>query len=215
MRGDINMGRHLLSNAAGISRSTHDNDSGYLFMANDGAEVRSAGEVIMQARKASSGFLVDMNMHTHKITNLADPVDDTDAVNKGYVDNAIPTRTDGSNVTIKDLSGVDTGVTIVVNNSYVRKVSDVQVDGGIICIPLLSTSQIGAAQSFMSLACSKKLANPGAVIVFENESRVINIVKGSDYTVSNRGGTISNSTNFWLFIGSIVENSLMPLRATL
>lgn len=85
MRGDIDMGRHLLSNAAGISRSTHDNDSGYLFMANDGAEVRSAGEVIMQARKASSGFLVDMNMHTHKITNLADPVDDTDAVNKRYI----------------------------------------------------------------------------------------------------------------------------------
>lgn len=86
MRGDIDMGQHLLSNAAGISRSVHDNDSGYLYMANDGAEVRSAGEVIMQARKASSGFLVDMNMHTHKITNLADPVDDTDAVNKRYVD---------------------------------------------------------------------------------------------------------------------------------
>lgn len=85
MRGDIDMGQHLLSNAAGISRSTHDNDSGYLFMTNDGAEVRSAGEVIMQARKAGSGFLVDMNMHTHKITNLADPVDDTDAVNKRYI----------------------------------------------------------------------------------------------------------------------------------
>lgn len=85
MRGDIDMGRHLLSNAAGISRSVHDNDSGYLYMTNDGAEVRSAGEVIMQARKASSGFLVDMNMHTHKITNLADPVDDTDAVNKRYI----------------------------------------------------------------------------------------------------------------------------------
>ena len=85
MYGDIDMGQHLLSNAAGISRSTHVNDSGYLYMTNDGAEVRSAGEVIMQARKASSGFLVDMNMHTHKITNLADPVDDTDAVNKRYV----------------------------------------------------------------------------------------------------------------------------------
>lgn len=85
MYGDIDMGQHLLSNAAGISRSVHDNDSGYLFMTNDGAEVRSAGEVIMQARKASSGFLVDMNMHTHKITNLADPVDDTDAVNKRYI----------------------------------------------------------------------------------------------------------------------------------
>lgn len=215
MKSDIDMGQHLIGNAAGISRSTHNNDSGYLYMTNDGAEVRSAGEVIMQARKDSSGFLVDMNMHTHKITNLAGPVDDTDAVNKRYVDNAIPTRTDGSNVTIKGLTGVDTGVTIVVNNSYVRKVSDVQVDGGIICIPLLSTSQIGTAQSFMSLACSKKLANPGAVIVLENESRVINIVKGTDYTVSNRGGTISNSTNFWLYIGSIVENSLMPLRAML
>ena len=85
MYGDIDMGQHLLSNAAGISRSVHDNDSGYLYMTNDGAEVRSAGKVIMQARKASSGFLVDMNMHTHKITNLADPVDDTDAVNKRYI----------------------------------------------------------------------------------------------------------------------------------
>ncbi|UWF80163.1 MAG: hypothetical protein [Bacteriophage sp.] len=212
---DVDMSSHDFIRVSGISGKNTETDGAYIHMAADGVELRGQGQVLLQAREETCGFLRDMSMHSHKIIMLDDPVDDKDAVNKGYVDNAIPTRTDGFNVTIKDLSGVDTGVTIVVNNSYVRKVSDVQVDGGIICIPLLSTSQIGAAQSFMSLACSKKLANPGAVIVFENESRVINIVKGSDYTVSNRGGTISNSTNFWLFIGSIVENSLMPLRATL
>lgn len=212
---DVDMSSHDFTRVSGISGKNTKTDGAYIHMATDGVELRGQGEVLLQAREATCGFLRDMSMHSHKIIMLDDPVDDKDAVNKGYVDNAIPTRTNGSNVTIKDLSGVDTGVTIVLNSSYVRKVSDVQVDGGIICIPLLSTSQIGAAQNFMTLACSKKLANPGAVIVFENESRVINIVKGSDYTVSNRGGTISNSTNFWLFIGSIVENSLLPLRATL
>lgn len=86
MKSDIDMGQYLIGNAAGISRSTHGNDSGYLYMTDDGAEVRSAGSVIMQARESDSGFLVDMNMHTHKITSLADPVNDTDAVNKRYVD---------------------------------------------------------------------------------------------------------------------------------
>lgn len=132
MRSDIDMGQHLLSNAAGISRSVHDNDSGYLFMTNDGAEVRSAGEVIMQARKASSGFLVDMNMHTHKITNLADPVDDTDAVNKRYISGV---SEDGGNyvVSIDKMDGTPMLVTIKPYKSQVliRRVFN---RGGIIAI---------------------------------------------------------------------------------
>ena len=218
MRSDIDMGQHLIGNASSLSRSTHDNDSGYLYMTNDGAEVRSAGEVIMQARKASSGFLVDMNMHTHKITNLADPVDDTDAVNKRYVGNAIPTRTDGSNVTIKNLTGVDTGVTIV-NESCVRKVSDVQVDGGIICIPLIASHQIDGNQSFMSLSCSKDLLLPGATIVRADNWTRCKIEKdGTTYNISNAGVTIQNNTNFWVFIGTAIDakdGALLPMKAML
>lgn len=145
MRGDIDMGQHLLSNAAGISRSTHDNDSGYLFMTNDGAEVRSAGEVIMQARKASSGFLVDMNMHTHKITNLADPVDDTDAVNKRYISGV---SEEGGNyvVSIDKMDGTHMLVTIkpYKNQVVIRRVFN---RGGIIAIMYDLTSASSTSRS--------------------------------------------------------------------
>lgn len=145
MRGDIDMGRHLLSNAAGISRSVHDNDSGYLFMTNDGAEVRSAGEVIMQARKASSGFLVDMNMHTHKITNLADPVDDTDAVNKRYISGV---SEEGGNyvVSIDKMDGTPMLVTIKPYKSQVliRRVFN---RSGIIAIMYELTSESATSRS--------------------------------------------------------------------
>ena len=145
MRGDIDMGQHLLSNAAGISRSVRDNDSGYLYMANDGAEVRSAGEVIMQARKASSGFLVDMNMHTHKITNLADPVNDTDAVNKRYISGV---SEEGGNyvVSIDKMDGTPMLVTIkpYKNKVVIRRVFN---RGGIIAIMYELTSASSTSRS--------------------------------------------------------------------
>lgn len=145
MRGDIDMGQHLLSNAAGISRSTHDNDSGYLYMTNDGAEVRSAGEVIMQARKASSGFLVDMNMHTHKITNLADPVDDADAVNKRYISGV---SEEGGNyvVSIDKMDGTTMLVTIkpYKDKVVIRRVFN---RGGIIAIMYELTSASATSRS--------------------------------------------------------------------
>lgn len=145
MRGDIDMGQHLLSNVAGVSRSTHDNDSGYLYMTNDGAEVRSAGEVIMQARKASSGFLVDMNMHTHKITNLADPVDDTDAVNKRYISGV---SEEGGNyvVSIDKMDGTTMLVTIkpYKDKVVIRRVFN---RGGIIAIMYELTSASATSRS--------------------------------------------------------------------
>lgn len=145
MKSDIDMGQHLIGNAAGISRSTHDNDSGYLYMTDDGAEVRSAGSVIMQARESDSGFLVDMNMHTHKITNLADPVDDTDAVNKRYISGV---SEEGGNyvVSIDKMDGTTMPVTIkpYKDKVVIRRVFN---RGGIIAIMYELTSASSTSRS--------------------------------------------------------------------
>lgn len=145
MKSDIDMGKHLIGNAAGISRSTHDNDSGYLYMTNDGAEVRSAGSVIMQARESDSGFLVDMNMHAHKITNLADPVNDTDAVNKRYISGVYE---DGGNyvVSIDKMDGTPMLVTIKPYKDQVA-IRRVFNRGGIIAIMYELTSASSTSRS--------------------------------------------------------------------
>lgn len=145
MKSDIDMGQHLVGNVSGVSRSTHNNDSGYLFMANDGAEVRSAGSVIMQARESDSGFLVDMNMHAHKITNLADPVDDTDAVNKRYISGV---SEEGGNyvVSIDKMDGTTMLVTIkpYKDKVVIRRVFN---RGGIIAIMYELTSASSTSRS--------------------------------------------------------------------
>lgn len=186
MRGDIDMGQHLLSNAAGISRSVHDNDSGYLFMTNDGAEVRSAGEVIMQARKASSGFLVDMNMHTHKITNLADPVDDTDAVNKRYISGV---SEEGGNyvVSIDKMDGTPMLVTIKPYKSQVliRRVFN---RSGIIAIMYELTSGSATSRS-IDLEFTGTVPDIGYSEV--GVSRGANVKSGTANKTSN-GAYISN-----------------------
>ena len=219
MKGDINMRDNDILNIGGISGGNTDVDSAYVYFTNDGIEVRNKGDVVLQAKGPSSGFFMDMNMHTHKITNLANPSDNADAVNKKYVDSVATTKTNGSNVTIKDLSGVDTNVTIVLNGSYVRKVSDVQVDGGVVCIPLIASAQIGGNQSFMSLSCGKDLLLPGATIVHADNWVRCKIEKdGTTYTISNAGGTIRNNTNFWVFIGTAVDatdGALLPMKAML
>ena len=145
MKSDIDMGKHLIGNAAGISRSTHNNDSGYLYMTNDGAEVRSAGSVIMQARESDSGFLVDMNMHAHKITNLADPVNDTDAVNKRYISGVYG---DGGNyvVSIDKMDGTPMLVTIKPYKDQVA-IRRVFNRGGIIAIMYELTSASSTSRS--------------------------------------------------------------------
>lgn len=145
MKSDIDMGQHLIGNAAGISSSTHDNDSGYLYMTDDGAEVRSAGSVIMTARESDSGFLVDMNMHTHKITNLADPVNDTDAVNKRYISGV---SEEGGNyvVSIDKMDGTTMLVTIkpYKDKVVIRRVFN---RGGIIAIMYDLTSASATSRS--------------------------------------------------------------------
>ena len=163
MRGDIDMGQHLLSNAAGISRSTHDNDSGYLYMTNDGAEVRSAGEVIMQARKASSGFLVDMNMHTHKITNLADPVGDLDAVNKRYVDAISSGSVSGTTGEIINYDGTKVTLNFVFGEDFEQD-GDIVIKNGLIYVPVKSKSASGdAGRKVFDIAVSRNAVNPGIV----------------------------------------------------
>lgn len=211
MRGDIDMGQHLLSNAAGISRSTHDNDSGYLYMTNDGAEVRSAGEVIMQARKASSGFLVDMNMHTHKITNLADPVDDTDAVNKRYVnrvaspggvestDNSFTVYSiDGtaSKVALSAGSNVTINKVVDLGNGFVAGVtlsSQIQSSFNILTFPQSSIpNNKFRVESFFTAAES-------SLIFGESTSGDVNLVKSSTGVGVRANGSFS-AGKYWVCV---------------
>lgn len=211
MLGDIDMGQHLLSNAAGISRSVHDNDSGYLYMTNDGAEVRSAGEVIMQARKASSGFLVDMNMHTHKIINLADPVDDTDAVNKKYVDRvAYPggvESTDNS-FTVYSISGTASKVALSAgSNVTINKVVDLG-NGFVAGVTLSSQNQ----SSFNILTFPQSsipnnkfrvesffTAAESSLIFGESTSGDVNLVKNST-NVGVRANGSFNAGKYWVCV---------------
>lgn len=214
---DVDMSSHDFIRVNGISGKNTKTDGSYIHMATDGVELRGQGQVLLQAREATCGFLRDMSMHSHKIIMLDDPVDDKDAVNKRYVDNTVPTRTDGTNVTIKAITGADTQVSITINSAYFNKVSDVQVDGGIICIPLLSVRQVGGNQTFMTITCSRPLLHPGATIQHQNETVVCSVdVSGNDWTISNNGPTIQNGTNIWVFIGTGVYNTdggLLPLKA--
>lgn len=217
MRGDIDMGRHLLSNAAGISRSVHDNDSGYLFMTNDGAEVRSAGEVIMQARKASSGFLVDMNMHTHKITNLADPVDDTDAVNKRYISGV---SEEGGNyvVSIDKMDGTPMLVTIKPYKSQVliRRVFN---RSGIIAIMYELTSGSATSRS-IDLEFTGTVPNIGYSEVGVSwdanvKSGTANKTSNGAY-ISNVGSTAGTYVTYVGVVGGATGNGsliLLPIVA--
>lgn len=83
---DVDMASHSFIRVNGISGKNSETDGAYIHMATDGVELRGQGQVLLQARETSCGFLRDMSMHSHKIIMLDDPVDDKDAVNKKYVD---------------------------------------------------------------------------------------------------------------------------------
>ena len=83
---DVDMASHSFIRVNGISGKNSKTDGAYIHMATDGVELRGQGQVLLQARETSCGFLRDMSMHSHKIIMLDDPVDDKDAVNKKYVD---------------------------------------------------------------------------------------------------------------------------------
>ena len=118
---------------------------GMIFVAGDGAEIRGAGNVILQARNSACGFLLDVNMHTHKITNLADPVNDTDAVNKRYISGV---SEEGGNyvVSIDKMDGTPMLVTIkpYKNQVAIRRVFN---RGGIIAIMYELTSASATSRS--------------------------------------------------------------------
>jgi hypothetical protein len=83
---DVDMASHSFIRVNGISGKNSETDGAYIHMATDGVELKGQGQVLLQARETSCGFLRDMSMHSHKIIMLDDPVDDKDAVNKKYVD---------------------------------------------------------------------------------------------------------------------------------
>lgn len=73
----------------------------------------------------------DLRMGNNKITELALPVDSGDATNKGYVDSAITAKTQ---LATKDSTGV------------VRIGSNIDINAGVITVPLATTSSSGAVQ---------------------------------------------------------------------
>lgn len=85
MPGDMNMGDHKIT---GVADPTEPDDA-----ANKNYVDNSIAEAIEEAPfikpDGSTPFTGDINMGGHKVTNIGTPEADTDAANKGYVDDAI------------------------------------------------------------------------------------------------------------------------------
>ena len=109
MPGDINMGNHKIT---GLADPTESDDA-----ANKHYVDNSIAEAIEEAPfikpDGSTPFTGDINMGGHKVTNMGTPVADTDAANKGYVDDAIDEL---SGIYIPKAGGTMTGSLVLAAN---------------------------------------------------------------------------------------------------
>lgn len=85
MPGDINMGGHKITGVADPTEPTDAANKNYV----DNSIAEAIEEAPFIKPDGSTPFTGDINMGGHKVTNMGTPVADTDAANKGYVDDAI------------------------------------------------------------------------------------------------------------------------------
>lgn len=158
----------------GISGKNTETDGAYIFLATDGVEFRGKGEVIMQARNSACGFLMNMNMHSHRITSLADPSSETDAVNKRYVDSTTgATVEDSSNgITYTNYDGTTFKISLsTLEDSRLRKTGKITVRNGLIYVPVETTNAITNRTVIMSYGVTTSdVFSFGGSLVIEGKS---------------------------------------------
>lgn len=195
---DVDMSSHDFIRVNGISGKNTETDGAYIFLATDGVEFRSSGNVIMQARNSACGFLMNMNMHSHRITSLADPSSETDAVNRRYVDSTTgATVEDSSNgITYTNYDGTTFKISLsTLEDSRLRKTGKITVRNGLIYVPVETTNTITNRTVIMSygVTTSDVYSFRGSLVITGKSSHGVftsgfNLEYGSD-TAIERGLT--------------------------
>lgn len=194
---DVDMSSHDFIRVNGISGKNTETDGAYIFLARDGVEFRCSGEVIMQARNSACGFLMDMNMHSHRITSLADPSSETDAVNKRYVDSTTgATVEDSSNgITYTNYDGTTFKISLsTLEDSRLRKTGKITVRNGLIYVPVEVTNAITSRTVIMSYGVTTGDVHglSGSLVIGNRRHGIFasgfNLEYGSD-TAIERGST--------------------------
>lgn len=150
---DVDMSSHDFIRVNGISGGNTEADDAYIFLATDGVEFRGQGTVIMQARNSACGFLMNMNMHSHRITSLADPSSETDAANKRYVDSTTGAIVEDSSngITYVNYDGTTFKISLsTLDDSRLRKTGKITVRNGLIYVPVEVTNAITNRTVIMS-----------------------------------------------------------------
>lgn len=208
---DVDMASHSFIRVKGISGKNSETDGAYIHMATDGVELRGQGQVLLQARETSCGFLRDMSMHSHKIIMLDDPVDDKDAVNKKYVDRVASPggveSTDNS-FTVYSIGGTASKVALSAgSNVTINKVVD--LGNGFVAGVTLS-SQI---QSSFNILTFKQSSIPNnkfrvesfftaaesSLIFGESTSGDVNLVKSATDVGVRANGSFS-AGKYWICV---------------
>lgn len=194
---DVDMSSHDFIRVNGISGKNTKTDGAYIHMATDGVELRGQGQVLLQARNSACGFLMNVNMHSNRITSLADPSSETDAVNKRYVDSTTGAIVEDSSngITYTNYDGTTFKISLsTLEDSRLRKTGKITVRNGLIYVPVEVTNAITNRTVIMSYGVTDSdVFGFGGGLVIGNASHGVhasgfNLEYGSD-TVINRGGT--------------------------
>ena len=171
---DVDMSSHDFIRVNGISGKNTETDGAYIFLATDGVEFRGSGNVIMQARNSACGFLMNMNMHSHRITSLADPSSETDAVNKRYVDSTTGATVEDSinGITYTNYDGTTFKISLsTLEDSRLRKTGKITVRNGLIYVPVETTNAITNRTVIMSYGVTTSdVFSFGGSLVIEGKS---------------------------------------------
>lgn len=194
---DVDMASHDFIRVKGISGKNSETDGAYIHMATDGVELRGQGQVLLQAREATCGFLSDMSMHSHRITSLADPYSEMDAVNKRYVDSTTGAIVEDSSngITYTNYDGTTFKISLsTLEDSRLRKAGKITVRNGLIYVPVEVTNAITNRTVIMSYGVTDSdVFGFGGALVIGNVNHGVhasgfNLEYGSN-TAIDRGGT--------------------------